>query len=391
MAQSAYIVAAAEDLVHDGRKAPQFDSKIYHPAPNQAPFTAITTKMGTEGVDAIKHIVFSEFPMSRTGTVTTASNSGSTTIIVDSTSADWIVEGDILQFKKVDGTPLDFQVHVTGNSSGTLTVVRPWGGTDAAIPAGALMEFIYNSRSERDTKSPVRMLTSEETTQYLVQIEGGIDISYLQGKTAYRGKPENLRLRAQQLRRFEQQREAGALFGYEKVDTTVSGQSRWSTKGIRQYAKDWNEFIVGGKLDLDSFVDAIQQVDTYGSDGGPLTVYCSQLILAQVAKWGFLHDIERSKHGSKRLNFDISKIKVPRISADVTFIPHPMFEARNECLIADMMAVKQVQLGGRGMFTEDDVQTPGDWTKETHFKEVFGMKVIQPSRLGLLTQITGVK
>lgn len=350
--------------------------------PNETPFMSFLkiAKRNTELANNSKFEWMEDDLGARWDAVNQANETAAGTSIVVDNGAYFAV-GDIIKVPRTDEVIL-----VTAISTNTLTVVRGYGVTTAALLVdndplviiGNVNEEGSGTRTIKTTKETVKFNYSQiwktpfgvTNTENATKMYGGSDLSYQQMKKGVEHKIDMAR---------------SFMYGEKKLDTSGTNPKR-ATGGLLSFLTA-NEYDAGGALTRSEFDNNVsEEVFKYGSKTKLLL--CSARMLSVINDWAM---------GQLQVNQDAKKYGL-NIAEYIT--PFGTYALMNEQrilegatyggygVVIDPDAVKFRPLKGRDTRLETNIQNNDEDQRKDQYITEAGLEVRNPEKHFVVTGVT---
>lgn len=369
----------------------QVQNQLIEIEPDQNKFLVFQKRMGRiRTVPNITHYVNQEWPHERRLKVTTASAIADTTPTVD--YRDGLVDGQVFSAYDEDMNALGFDVRITTNPNttgqGTITVSRPYAGTDAAIPANGWLIGGRNVRVEGAAKTTARVKMTESIQFFQTHLSRAVGISTWQKLTEMNGPPDRLRVNNQLMREFMKDIEECLIDGKQVNDTSTAGSRMAHTRGLIEHAKHYfNAQQTNRKLDLKKLFE-LMWLGQRQAGVGNYFVLCSNAFAAEFAWAAAKLGIARQDAFAKRLDMNIDTIQPPGFSGTLTTLPTYHLDDRNEIVIYNPDHVRMTQMSN--MYFERDQQDNGEQQEEWAAHWIVGLETPRPQGIVHVDNVDGL-
>lgn len=275
---------------------------------------------------------------------------------------------------------------VTAVSTNTLTVTRAFGSTAAA----ALVDNDYlvnlgSSFAEGAGAPAPLMLLETEDYNYTQIFKQAVAISGTANASEFYVGPEYKKRIAQAQRDLKRRMEYSALFGERYGTSLTSDQPQRTSRGLNATITT-NRYSIGGTMTQDYFVQSVLPTAMrYGSSRK--VIYCGNAMLKCFTDWGL--DRLQTFVSDSMLGFKAAEYKSPW--GDLLIVRHKMLEGPFDgyAFIVDPENCYRVELKGRGLKFEDDIQATDTDGKKGQFIAEIGWEFPLEKSHGVLTGITG--
>jgi hypothetical protein len=301
-----------------------------------------------------------------------------TSVVVD--NGDYFSAGDIVKVPRTAEVIL-----VTDISTNTLTVVRGYGVTAAALlNDNDPLVIIGNANEEGSGTREIKTTLEQEVfnytqifktpfgvtnTQNATAMYGGNDLSYQQKKKGIEHMMDISR---------------GFWFGEKKLDTSGSKPKR-STAGLLSFLSG-NNYDAGGQLTKSEFDQNVGEVAfKYGSS--EKLMLCSARMLSVVNSWA---DAKlQIEQGEKTFGLNVVKYITP--FGILNLVHDPLLEGAvygGYAAVIDVENVKYRPLKGRDTKLETNIQANDEDQRKDQYLTEAGLEVRLPKTHALITGVT---
>lgn len=215
-------------------------------------------------------------------------------------------------------------VRVTAVSTNTLTVVRGYGGTTAAIILDDDPILNLGAPEEEGDTAPEAKHTITTTKSNFTQIKRTtVHLSRTLSETNMYGPDERSRLRAKAMAEHGRDWEQILLHGTKSEDTSTAATPIRMAGGLDEHITT-NSLAAGGALTENEFIDFVGDVMRFKVDGGSgsRALLASREILNTMSTWG--GDKLQTRPGSGKYGFAITTYVSPY--GDIDIVYHPLLE-----------------------------------------------------------------
>jgi hypothetical protein len=301
-----------------------------------------------------------------------------TSVVVD--NGDYFSTGDLVKVPRTGEVML-----VTAISTNTLTVVRGYGVTSAALlNDNDPLVIIGNANEEGSGTREIKTTLEQEVFNYTQIFKTPFGVTNTQNATAmYGGNDLSYQQKKKGIEHMMDMSRA-FWFGEKKLDTSGSKPKR-SAAGLLSFLSA-NNYDAGGQLTKSEFDQNIGEVAfKYGSS--EKLMLCSARMLSVVNSWA---DAKlQIEQGEKTFGLNVVKYITP--FGILNLVHDPLLEGAvygGYAAVIDVENVKYRPLKGRDTKLETNIQANDEDQRKDQYLTEAGLEVRLPKTHALITGVT---
>jgi uncharacterized protein DUF5309 len=235
--------------------------------PNPAPLTAFTSRLDSEVTTDAQYNWFEEQTPSQRAQVSAAYASGITSLVLATQAVSGLDPNIFKANHVIQDQQTGEQMLVTGYNAATLTltVIRGFGNTAAAIGATDTLSIIGTSHPEGDVAASPLSYQPGLFSNYTQIFKDSFALTRTALNTRYRTGDSYQQDKVRTLRNHAIQMEKAFLWGIKSLTTGSNGQPQRTTAGMVSFIQT-NVIDMGGTVTEAAWDAALERMFRYGSD-----------------------------------------------------------------------------------------------------------------------------